>query len=161
MPEAPIPERGARRAQPAVLSSAAARALLRKLRDLNLTASPVQIDPQLRVSIEGCLTLDAPVESQLRYRLRLADGRGSRVLGIECEPGRLRLSLCDPSGAEAPRVRSFELVADGPQGAAVPELRARIDPEGALEREVEHFLRRLVRAACARTEVRGSALEAS
>jgi len=161
MSEAPIPDRGARRAQPASLPGAQARALLRKLRDLNLTASPVQIDPRLRVSIEGCLTLDAPVESQLRYRLRFADGRGSRVLGIECEPGRLRLALSDPNGSEAPCVRSFDLLADGEHGAAVPELRARIDPEVALEREVEHFLRRLVRAACARSEARGSALEAS
>jgi hypothetical protein len=129
---------------PRPLAAEAARQLLRKLRDLNLTGSQVAVDHHTRVSIDGCLSLDVPAESSLRYRLRLPGGP-VRVLSISWRPSTLSLSLADAGGRGEVCSLESPLVADGRGRAVAPAIAARIDPSSAGEREVEHFLRRLVR----------------
>lgn len=129
---------------PRPFSAEGTRTLLRKLRDLNLTGSQVAVDHRTRVSIEGCLSLDVPAESSLRYRLRLPGGL-VRVLSISWRPSSLLLSLADLQGRGVLRSLESPLVDDGSGRAVALAVSARIDPSSAGEREVEHFLRRLVR----------------
>src|SRR5215208_6047741 len=55
---------------PHALSADKARALLRKLRDLNLSTGPVAITRDMAVFLGGCLSLDFPAETGGRYRAR-------------------------------------------------------------------------------------------
>lgn len=130
------------------LDPAQARSLMGKLRDLNLTACTLEVEGGRRVSIDGCLSVDRPVEGELRYLLR--DGEGTeRVLGIRLDESRLHLSLAPRGGGDEPRERDVALHSDDEGRATVPELLARMDPESSDCREVEHFLRRLVRGVYA------------
>jgi len=52
-----------------------ARALLRRLRDLNLSTGPITVRGDRAVCLAGCSSLDAPAESGVRYRLRMNDER--------------------------------------------------------------------------------------
>jgi hypothetical protein len=54
---------------------ASVRCLLRKLRDVNLTTGRIALDGGARVSVLGCMSLDAPAETGVRYRLAV-DGGG-------------------------------------------------------------------------------------
>ncbi len=122
-----------------------ARLLLRKLRDLNLSAARIAVHARLAVSIAGCASLDLPVDSVLRYRVRtpLCDDE-ELVIGLP-QGGGLHVARRTSAGEEraSRRVGLF----GGANGlATVPELRARIDPDTAGLRETERFLRRLVRA---------------
>jgi hypothetical protein len=130
------------------LDPAQARSLMRKLRDLNLTACTLEVGGGERVSIDGCLSIDRPVEGELRYLLR--DGEGTeRVLGIRLGESCLHLTLASRVDGGEPRGRDVALHSDGEGRAMVPELLARMDPESSDCREVEHFLRRLVRGVYA------------
>jgi hypothetical protein len=129
------------------VADATARELLRKLRDLNLVGSPVELAGGDRVSIAGCLSLDRPVEDELHYLLRSPDG-DERILAIAWRDRRLELEVSAGSGPEPRRTRCA-LLDDEHGRATAPELKARIDPGSANPREVEHFLRRLVRGALA------------
>lgn len=120
-----------------------ARTLLRKLRDLDLRAARVEIHGSLSVRIDGCLSADVPIEGAVRYRLR-EEGGAEHVLEIAWQKGELELGLV---GAGEVRRRRFALLVDDSGRAAVPTLGARMDPDSAGRREVEHFLRRLVRSA--------------
>jgi hypothetical protein len=120
------------------------RLLLRKLRDLNLTSERIEIGLGAHVDLEGCLTLDQPVESALSYRVRHGDG-SLETLDLAVESGALRLSRHRPG--QAPSALRVELLGNGAGPAMAPDLKARIDPEEAGSREVTHFLRRLVRLA--------------
>ncbi len=125
------------------------RALLQKLRDLNLGACDVEVGAGERVRIEGCLSVDAPVELGVLYGLRRCDGR-AEVLDLAFSGGRLLLTRSarerehGDTGSEQLLMAVF---ADRFGRLSVPELRARLDPGGNAQRELERFLRRIVRGA--------------
>lgn len=120
-----------------------ARTLLRRLRDLNLTAGPIAVSRDLAVVIAGCLSLDGPAERGVRYRLRMSDG-SERLLELGCLDAELELSL---SGARADELRRIRvpLTCDKFGRACARALGARVSPETNDPRELEHFLKRVVR----------------
>ena len=144
---APLPEVPLIRLRDSKLDPRDARDLLRRLRDLNLGACGIEVSGEERVRLEGCLSLDAPVERGVRYRLVDAAGR-PLVLDIAFREGRLRLAL-DPEEGARGVPREVDVLADRFGRLAVPELAARLDPESHPERGLERFLRRLVRGAFA------------
>src|SRR6185436_9758734 len=99
------------------LSEEKSRALLRKLRDLNLSAGPIALSSNARVALAGCVSTDDPAESGVRYKIRLADGRDGcleiradregfdvRVYGAEAVERRLAMSVtCDRQGRACAR----------------------------------------------------------
>lgn len=128
-----------------------ARALLQKLRDLNLLGCAIAVRPGEHVRLLGCTSLDGPVEQGVRYRLLRGDGR-TEVLSLAFRAGRLGLSR----GAEGPATGGetdmdqglwAEAFADRFGRVSVPALRARIDLGFPAPRELEHFLRRAVRSS--------------
>lgn len=128
------------------------RALLQKLRDLNLGACDVDVGAGMRVRIEGCLSVDAPVERGVLYGLRRSDGRGE-VLSLAFRAGRLILTRgpSDHGRGDAGREElETDVFADRFGRLSVPELRARLDLGGDAPRELERFLRRIVRATFTR-----------
>lgn len=129
------------------LDAARARELLRRLRDLNLSAL-VRVAGGRRVAIEGCLSLDHPIDEELRYALCVQD-RSAQVLSIGWSDGLLHVGLSDPSTRDRTFSLDVPLLCDAEGRATAPELQARIDPESTDPREVEHFLRRVVRRAFA------------
>jgi len=133
---------------PTPLSGARARCLLRHLRDLNLTSERVEIGSEHTVYVEGCLSLDSPVERLLLYRLRTQE-QGELSLAIRWDGDALQLSLAPPAGGPAERERTVELFAQGARWVTAPELRARVEPESSEPRQLEHFMRRLVRGVYA------------
>lgn len=121
------------------------RTLLRRLRDLNLVSGPLALDGARSAELAGCLSLDAPVEQGVRYAL-VEQGTRS-VLELAWRAERFEIAIAGP-GAR-PRRLALEASLD-PQGrACVPFLRARVGPESRDRRELEHFLRRVVRTLCA------------
>lgn len=131
-----------------VLPAERLRALLRRLRDADLRLRNVALSALERVSIEGCISLDSPVEQDLGYLLRWPSGQ-EEVLWISAAGGTLRLLRSDRSGRATADGREALLFAD-PSGRAIcAPWRARIDPERAGLRELGFFLRRLVRSALA------------
>lgn len=137
-----------RPAQPPIPADKA-RALLRKLRDLNLSAGPIAITRRVHVAIAGCLSLDGPAEAGVRYRLRAPDGSEGTLEIAGCPSG-LAFSVIGPSAL--PRVRSLrvEVTCDHLGRACARTLGARVSPETCDARELEHFLRRVVRALMSR-----------
>lgn len=121
-----------------------ARTLLRRLRDLNLTAGPVAVTHDLWVVIGGCISLDGPAENGVRYRLRQQDG-GERTLEIGWRGSRLALSLRGRQDDEC-RDLDVPVTCDRRGRACVRAIGARVGPESTDRRELEHFLRRVVRA---------------
>ena len=120
-----------------------ARGLLRTLRDLNLAGSRVRIQDGMDVAIQGCLSLDSPVERGVRYRLR--DSDGDRILSLCMCEGGLEIQLSGP----VERRLEVGLTLDGSGRTAAPELSARLDAEQNDPRAFEHFLRRVVRGVYA------------
>jgi hypothetical protein len=94
--------------------------------------------------IAGCLTLDGPAESGVRYLVRLTDGRESR-LEIGFRDTRLAVSLTGPTPASS-RGLELDVTCDRRGRACVPAIGARVMPDSTDARELEHFLRRVVRA---------------
>jgi len=133
---------------PIPLSGAQARCLLRHLRDLNLTSERVEIGSEHTVYVEGCLSLDSPIERMLLYRLRTPE-EGELSLVIRWDGDALLLSLVPPSGGPAERERKIALFSHDERWVTAPELRARVDPESNEPRQLEHFMRRLVRGVYA------------
>ena len=129
----------------ASISPEQARRLLRRFRDLNLGPCGIEVSEQARVTVAGCLSLDHPVEGGVRYSLREEEG-AERVLDIRWRKGRLALCL-EP---DAEQCLDVELACDGLGRLAAPDLGARMHLERANPREIEHFLRRIVRAVYAR-----------
>lgn len=120
-----------------------ARLLLRKLRDLNLHAARIEINADYKVRLEGCLSLDAPVESGLRYRLVDHENR-ELVLELRLEGS--GLSVERRASETDLRFRQHVPLHGEKEGPlTITEWQARIEPEDAGPREVEHFLRRAVR----------------
>jgi hypothetical protein len=120
------------------LPASQARELLRRLRDLNLADCPVAIHPNSHVTLDGCLSLDAPVEQGVRYRVRHDDG-SLGTFTIECNQTHIDLT-------SEGRSLSTAIMLDGAGRACAPELGARVTPSCTEPRTIEHFLRRAVRA---------------
>ena len=133
------------------ISSEQARRLLRRVRDLNLGPCGIEVRDNERITVAGCLSLDHPVEMGVRYSLHEDSGR-ERVLGLSWNEGRLVIELianeADGSIVSAPI--DVELGCDGLGRIAAPGLGARLHLANADAREVEHFLRRVVRAVYSR-----------
>ncbi|MEO0649974.1 MAG: hypothetical protein AAFZ65_04785 [Planctomycetota bacterium] len=128
------------------LPPARARTLLAKLRDLDLHSARISIATGLDVSLDGCSTPDASAGRPLLYRLTSC--RGDARLELRLEDGGLTIERRDEQGSSLGS-RHVRLTG-GPSGlVTAPEISARIDPEQAGEREVERFLRRVVRSAFA------------
>jgi hypothetical protein len=126
------------------LSADKGRALLRKLRDLNLTAGPVKVTRDVAIVLGGCLSLDFPAESGVRYRLRTPDGREGQLELAWGQKG-LELSALGPQPFAAKKPLRVALRQDREGRAFARELGARVSPETCDSRELEHFLRRVVR----------------
>ncbi len=128
------------------LPQRSARAILRKLRDLDLRVRGLLVDSSCCVQLEGCLCPDAPIEEGLTYRLRLSNGSPAN-LELAWVQGALQLSL---QGDENLRqTRRVDFVLDDCGRATAHTIQARMHPDACDRREVEHFLRRLIRAAFA------------
>jgi hypothetical protein len=125
-----------------------ARALLRILRDLNLSGERIALTASTSVRIVGCRSLDESADRALVYRVRY--GEVEHDLEISLEDGAevcIRLTPLGGSGATGERRVKLVGGAEGPLTA--PDLLARMDPDLVLEKEAAHFLRRVVRAAFA------------
>jgi hypothetical protein len=129
------------------LSEEKTRALLRKLRDLNLTAGPIALTRGSRVALAGCVSTDDPAESGVRYRMRFESGKDG-LLEIRGGPEGLEVQVF---GAEPDRRLAVRITCDRLGRACARPLGARVMPETNDARELEHFLRRLVRAVFAAT----------
>jgi hypothetical protein len=127
-----------------------ARSLLRKLRDLNLTSGPVAVGRQVCVELAGCLSLDAPVEKGVRYRILRDDG-STDLLEIGWQGDALSVAAGElgphsPLERIAPLRRLHVAVTCDRKGRACAKaLGARVDPESCDRRALEHFLRRVVK----------------
>jgi hypothetical protein len=128
----------------AALTADRARTLLRRLRDLNLVSGPVALSRDACVSIAGCLSLDGPAEAGVRYLLRFLDG-SERTLEIGWNGQGLVVSVAGPGAADLRTLRA-SIACDGDGRACVPAIAARVRPDTTDRRELEHFLRRVVRA---------------
>ncbi len=128
----------------APLPESRTRALLRKVRDRDLRSERVELDGGRVYTFDGCASLDQPVEALVRYRMRTPEGQ-VEAFELHMSDGDLllqRRSLGGPLLSET-RVR----IHGTDTGCAIaPDILARIDPEQAAERDIAHFLRRLVRA---------------
>jgi hypothetical protein len=133
------------------INSEQARGLLRRFRDLNLGSCGIDVGENARVTVAGCLSVDHPVENGVRYRLR-EDAGAERVLAIHWEGDHLVLRLGSGDAPESlvQGELDVELGCDGQGRVAAPALGARLDLESAGPLEIEHFLRRIVRAVYSR-----------
>ncbi len=129
------------------LSEEKTRALLRKLRDLNLSAGPIALTSRARVALAGCASTDVPAESGVCYRMRFEDGRDG-TLEIRASEGGIDVRL---SEASAERRLALPFTCDRQGRACARSIGARVTPETCDPRELEHFLRRIVRAVFAAT----------
>jgi hypothetical protein len=127
------------------LSQEKTRALLRKLRDLNLTTGPIAVTSETRVALGGCTSTDVPAEGGVRYRMRLADGSDG-TLEIHGRPEGLEIRLCVPGAGSTERSLLVALSSDRTGRACARALGARVAPETRDAGELEHFLRRIVRS---------------
>ena len=128
------------------LSEEKTRALLARLRDLNLTAGPIAVTSRARVALEGCASGDAPAEAGVRYRVRLADGsNGELEIHAGLEGLEIRLSGAGP----LERRIAAQVTCDRQGRACARTLGARVAPETRDARALEHFLRRVVRSVLA------------
>ena len=132
-----------------VLPANRVRELLRRLRDLDLHAPRTSLSGGGRVQIAGCLSRDAPVETSLRYLIHV-EGESDHSLEISGVEGRLELEVRERGASEVIRRVSCPLLLDPEGRATIPGIRARVHTDTTDPREVEHFLRRLVRASFAR-----------
>jgi hypothetical protein len=139
----PVSEVSLDRDEP-LLSPEKARTLLRRLRDLNLSTGPIAIGRGRTAIIGGCLSLDAPAENGVRYRVCLDDGSES-VLELFWDEHDLALSLLDQAPALAKRSLAVALSCDRQGRACARALAARVLPESRDRLELEHFLRRVLR----------------
>jgi hypothetical protein len=130
---------------PTSLSPERARTLLRRLRDLNLVAGPVAVSREAWVTIAGCLSMDGPAEGGVLYLLRDVDGR-ERTLEIGWNGHGLELAVIDRASGLRRELR-VPVTCDAQGRACMPAIGARVTPDTTDRRELEHFLRRVVRVA--------------
>ncbi len=129
-----------------------ARLLLQRFRDLNLGPTGIEVSDKGRVTVSGCISLDHPVENGVRYAV--TGEQGDRVLRIQWRDEHLVLQLAAPElshGAGLPGTGEINvpLSCDGLGRVSAPDLGARINLEDGTARDIEHFLRRIVRAVYA------------
>jgi hypothetical protein len=123
-----------------------ARNLLRKLRDLNLHASFPGASGTCAIRLEGCLSVDRPVEDSVRYAVRL-DGE-PRELDILLRQGVIELVL---EGAETQEERrSRHEFARGTNGLVRVDGVGEVAVDETRPEEIERFLLGLVRQASRR-----------
>jgi len=132
--------------QPELDVSRSSRNLLRKLRDLNLAVGRLVIRDNFWVRLAGCLSVDRPVENGVHYRVVSADGREARLALVPTNDN-LQLALT-PNGLPS-RELSVVLQLDPSGAVTIPELSARIDVAQSGIRDLEHFMRRVVRTLLA------------
>jgi hypothetical protein len=142
-----------------------ARALLRKLRDLNLTTGPIAVREGLTAFLAGCSSLDAPAESGVRYRVR-TNGAEEGLMELAWTEAGLDLTLKSTAWSATSRSRATSarsrkrsgapierlcvpVTCDRQGRACVQAIGARVSPDSTDERQLEHFLRRAVRALLA------------
>lgn len=122
------------------------RALLAKIRDLDLHASRIAVATGLNVSLLGCSTPDSAAGRPLRYRL--SSCHGDEQLELRQRGSTLEIDRLNTEG-QCVDTRLVALTG-GDQGTlTAAEISARIDPEQAGPRDVERFLRRIVRSVFA------------
>lgn len=129
-------------------NEACGRELLRKLRDACLGPCGIDLSAGERVRMLGCLSSDHPVELGVRYGLEHEDGR-VEVLDLRHRDGRLQVGLASVLHDRRPPTceLALQLERDRFGRVSAPELGARLDLQLCDAREIEHFLRRIVRAA--------------
>jgi len=122
------------------------RMLLRKLRDLNLTVRRLAVAKDSWVRLSGCLSVDRPIESGVSYRLTSDTGA---EYTLELLPGETEL-IVNLAGSDRSHSIAvpFELEAEGILRS--DELAARVDATTVERRDLEHFMRRIVRTVCSR-----------
>ena len=120
------------------------RALLRKLRDLNLRSAPIAITPSFSVSILGCASVDGPAECGVRYRIAYTDG-GVGSLELLCGAGGMELLFDGAGHVREARRMLVVLTRDARGRMCARALGARLLPETIDPRHLERFLRRAVR----------------
>lgn len=128
-----------------------ARHLLQRFRDLNLGPCGIDISEGSRVVIAGCLSLDHPVERGVRYCLQ-DDAGNERVLSILWSEPQLDIRLShdrSPDSGDAEQL-DVALGTDGLGRLSAPDLGARLNLEKSEAKDIEHFLRRIVRAVYSR-----------
>lgn len=120
------------------------------LRDANLRVRRLAIGGGENIALEGCLSTYGPAAQGVRYLLRMADG-SERVLAIGSQAA--GLAVCISQRGET-TTRSFNVDLDleldpnfGRGRLSAPAIAARVPTEGAFQKDVEHFLRRLVQSA--------------
>lgn len=126
------------------LTAEKARSLLRKLRDLNLSSGPVAVNKSGWVKLAGCLSLDAPVEKGVRYRVAKSDGIVS-LLEIAWTGSTLEVVASQLDVAHPVTKLDVGVTCDRKGRACAKALGARVHPESCDRRELEHFLRRVVK----------------
>lgn len=133
------------------ISAEQVRGLLRRFRDLNLGPCGIEVASNARVTVAGCLSLDHPVERGVRYSLHEPNG-AQRVLGIRWVENHLVIQLLTNDAHDAPLHEELDvqLDCDGLGRIAAPVLGARLHLRDSEAKDVEHFLRRIVRAVYAK-----------
>ncbi|MFT7485077.1 MAG: hypothetical protein ACI9F9_000923 [Candidatus Paceibacteria bacterium] len=128
------------------ISAEQARRLLRRFRDLNLGPCGIEINDHERIVVSGCLSLDHPVENGVRYSLK--DGDRELILRIHWADEQLVLQLSDPGNSDTPLDNELgvSLSCDRLGRVSAPDLGARLHLEDGGPMDIEHFLRRIVRA---------------
>ncbi len=119
--------------------------LLRRLRNSNLSAGPLAISGDFAVFPAGCSSLDFPAESGLRYRVRGTDGREG-LLDLMLRAAGLELTAIGLQPLTAGGSVRVALRKDRQGGAFARELGVRPSQDTSDCRELERFLRRVVRA---------------
>ena len=123
----------------------AVRGLLRRLRDLNLSGHRIAVRRGETITLSGCLSLYAGVESGVRYRL--VDGRGAEaVLVLVPRAGALEARI-DGMGDVA-RL-AIPCASDELGRTTLPAVGARIGASGNDPRALARVMRRVVRRLCA------------
>ncbi len=132
------------------VSSEQARRLLQRFRDLNLGPCGIDIAPGSRVVLAGCLSLDAPVERGVRYCVQDDEGN-ERVLSILWAENQLDIRLSHDRSPDSPSTEQLDVIlgTDGLGRLSAPHLGARLHLEQSEPKDIEHFLRRIVRAVYA------------
>ena len=132
------------------LNAALARDVLRRLRDMSIGPCAIEVTPHERVELAGCTSRHEPVERGVRFELGRGDGR-RELLTLGWRNGTLDVQIGGAAGRFGAPARRFfvELACDRHGRIVAPAIRARLDPRHPAPRELEHFLRRLVRSACA------------
>ena len=132
------------------VTAAETRELLRRLRDISLASAGIELASGAHVRLAGCVSADQPIERGVHYALLDSDGR-RHLLELCSDGGGLAMTLSrdERDLCEPPSSIAVELASDRFGRISAPALGARIDMAVCDPRDIEHFLRSLVRAALA------------